>query len=139
MSEEQYERSGWQILPTNKVVTAVITKEEIELIKTAVVAAGFDENGIMIHHGETGKEYIDADGSERGFFTHLVRAYQRLAGPEKDILDMAESTLDAGGYLIGIQTDGSEEQRSAAYNAVSSLTKSAVFFCSKFTIMQLQK
>lgn len=138
MSNEMNERSKWKILPTNKVVTAVITKEEADLIKTAVVAAGFDEDNIMIHHGEAGKQYIDSDGSEHGFFAQMMRTYQRLAGPEKKMLDMAESTLNAGGYLIGIQTDGSDEQQAAIYAAVGPLTTSHVFFCTKFTIIQLQ-
>ncbi len=137
MSDKEYERSGLQILPTNKVVTAVTTEEAAEAIKTAVIAAGFTEESIMIHHGEAGKKYIDADGSGHGFLAQWVRTYQRLSGPEKRMLDMAESALEAGEYLVGIQTDGSETQQVAARDAIELYSSYSIFFCGKLTITQL--
>ena len=137
MNDKEYKRSGRNILPINKVVTAVKTEEAVEAVKTAATAAGFDRDSIMTHHGETGKKYIDVDGSEHGFLTQLVRAYQRLSGPEKRMIDMAESALEAGAYLIGIQTNGSEEQQISARDAVEPYSDYPIFFCGRFTITQL--
>lgn len=134
MSETKYERSALQILPINKVVSVVETQEAADVVTASAAAAGFKSDDIFIHHGESGKEYIDPDGSHKGFFAQLMRSYQRLSGPEKRMLDMSESALEAGHYLVGIQTNGSEEMRHLAHDVIEPHTNYAIYFCGKFTI-----
>jgi len=137
MSETKYERNTLQILPINKVVGVLETQEAVDAVISSAKEAGFKDTDVLIHHGESGKEYIDPDGSHRGIVAQWVRSYQRLSGPEKRMLDMSESALEAGKYLVGIQTNGSEEMRDSARDVIAPHTKSPMYFCGKFTITVL--
>ncbi len=137
MTQSPNFRPGKEILPTNKVVTVIATRDEVDMAVKDLVAAGFGEDVIYIHHGEQGKNYIDADGSRHGFLSSVIRKYQRLQGTEKRMLEDAEAGLEAGQYLIGVQTDGREEQQIAARDALTPFTKNNIYFCGRFTIMIL--
>ncbi len=126
------------LLPYNKVVTRIETETGKQTAVAALVAAGFDEPNIYVHHGEQGEAYLDVDGSARGFVGRLVRGYQRLQGIEKQMLDDAEDAIKAGHYLVGVQTDGSEEQQIAARDALAPHTDYNVYWCGKFTITILK-
>lgn len=130
--------SEFRLLPTNRVVSAVKTQEEIDVVKSALLEAGFDEEKIVTAHGEEGKDFVDPDGSRHGFLAHLTRQFQRTSGPEADLLDQAEEALDAGHYLISVLTDGSELEQVQARNAMSPHTHYAIFYCGKLTIYVLE-
>jgi len=138
MTQSPTERHGGEVLPINKAVTIVETKEAADQAVAALTAAGFAETDIYIHHGEQGKQYIDADGSRHGFLNKLIRTYQRLQGIEKMMLDGAEAGLNAGHYLIGIQTDGSEEQKIKGRDALAPFTDNHIYFCGRFSITILE-
>ncbi|MGB1251788.1 MAG: hypothetical protein ACPG8W_14310 [Candidatus Promineifilaceae bacterium] len=122
------------ILPVNKVVTTIETEAVVKDAVATLVAAGFAENEIFIHHGEQGEQYLDLDGSEQGFIGRLVRSYQRLQGVEKHMFDDAETALKSGHYLVGVQTNGTEEQQVQARDALTVHTPHNVYFCGRFTI-----
>ncbi|MCP4417364.1 MAG: hypothetical protein GY805_12135 [Chloroflexi bacterium] len=138
MTQSPTERRSKDFLPVNKVVTVLETKETADNAITVLMAAGFAENDIYLHHGEQGQQYIDADGSRHGFLAKLVRVYQRLQGIEKRMLDDAEAGLNAGHYLIGVQTDGSEEQQIKGRDALAAFTDQHIYFCGRFTITILE-
>lgn len=137
MTQSPSTRSGRQILPTNKVVTVIATEEAVNEAVADLIAFGFEEEAIFIHHGEQGQSYIDPDGTRGGLLSSMVRRYQRLQGNEKRMLDDAEAGLEEGQYLIGVQTDGSEEQQIAARDALAPYTQKSIYFCGRFTIMIL--
>lgn len=137
MTQSPSTRSGRQILPTNKVVTVIATEEAVNEAIADLIAFGFEEVAIFIHHGEQGQSYIDPDGTRGGLLSSMVRRYQRLQGNEKRMLDDAEAGLEEGQYLIGVQTDGSEEQQIAARDALAPYTQKSIYFCGRFTIMIL--
>lgn len=126
------------MLPTNKVVSFAETQEAIDAMTVDLLSAGFDDESIYVHHGEQGKKYIDADGAGRGFLGRLMRSYQRLSGAEARMMDEAESTLEAGQYLIGVQTTGSEQEQVYARDAISPHTDRPIYFCGQFTITILR-
>ena len=121
-------------LPYNKVVTRIETEAGKDAAVAALVAANFVESNIYVHHGEQGEKYLDISGSTRGFIGRLARAYQRLQGVEKQMFDDAEEALKAGHYLVGVETDGSEEQQMAARDALAPHTDYNVYWCGNFTI-----
>ena len=138
MSQAKYERRGGQLLPTNKVVTVISTEPELKELVQALKAADFTDEEIYVHHGESGKEYIDPDGSRHGFFGQLIRQYQRLAGPEARMLEMAEKGLEADHYLVGVQTNGREEQWQPVGEIMKEHTEKSIFFCGRATIQIIQ-
>ncbi|MCP4420609.1 MAG: hypothetical protein GY805_28720 [Chloroflexi bacterium] len=138
MSESKNKRRGGQILPTNKVVTVAPTESDLNELVAALEAAGFNDEQIYIHHGEIGKAYVDPDGSRHGFLGQLIRKYQRLAGQEARMLEMAEKGLEAGHYLVGVQTNGREEQWRQVGDIMKEHTQQSIFFCSPITIHVIQ-
>ncbi len=123
-----------QLLPYNKVISRITTEAVAQAAVASLVAAGFPENETYILHGEQGRRHIDIDGSEQGFFWRLMRSYQRLQGIEKQMMDDADEALKSGQYLVGVDTDGSEEQQIKARDALASHTDFNVYFCGRYTI-----
>lgn len=133
MSDEKF-----HLLPINGVVTAVTTMEEADAAKQALIQAGFAEDKIGIHHGQTAEDYLDLDGSRHGFFAKMVRSYQTLAGPEAYMIAQAKAVLQYHRYLVSLKTNGHEEERLRASAAMSPHTTRTIFFCSRWTIIILK-
>jgi hypothetical protein len=54
------------------------------------------------------------------------------------MLDGAEAALNAGHYLIGVQTDGSEEQQIKGRDALLPFADNHIYFCGRFAITILE-
>lgn len=137
MTQSPPDRNTREFLPINKVLTFAPTEADAEAMVAALIRAGFTPDEIQIHHGEEGEQYIDADGSRRGFVSKMMRSYQRLSGVEARMLKEAEAALAAGFYLIGVQTDGGEDERMRARDAMDAHTTYTIYYCGKSTIMML--
>ncbi len=138
MTQSPSEHGHLDMLPYNKVVTVVETKDELDNALAALKRVGFAETDLFTHHGEEGREYLDPDGEHHGFLFRLRRKYQRLQGTEKRMLDGADEALDAGYYLLGIQIDGSEELQVKARDAIDPFTEHSIYFCGSFTMTILK-
>ena len=138
MTQSQTERGHLDMLPFNKVVTVVETEAELDQALAALVKAGFAKTDLFTHHGKEGRKYLDPDGEYHGFLFRLRRKYQRLQGTEKRMLDGADIALDAGHYLLGIQTDGSEELQVKARDALVPFTQHSIYFCGNYTMTILR-
>ena len=138
MTQSQPEQGHLDILPYNKVVTVIEKKADLDRALATLAAAGFAETNLFIHHGEEAQKYLDIDGEYHGFFFRLARKYQRLQGTEKRMLDGADEALNAGHYLLGVQTDGSEELQVKARDAIEPFTQHSIYFCGNFTMTILK-
>ena len=137
MTQSPTQQGHMDALPFNKVTTVVETKEELDQAIEALLAAGFPESDLFVHHGEQGRRYLDPDGDYHSFLFRLRRKYQRLQGTEKRMLDDADAALDAGHYLLGIQIDGSEELQVKVLDTIQPFTDRSIYFCGRFTIIIL--
>ena len=115
-------------------MSRITTETGAQSATAALIAAGFPEDETYILHGERGRRHIDIDGSEGGFFWRLMRSYQRLQGIEKQMIDDADEALKSGQYLVGVDTDGSEEQQVKARDALLPHTDFHIYFCGRYTI-----
>jgi len=122
------------ILPYNKVVTSISTKPEVDALLGALKDVGFIDEQIYFHHGESGRQNIDLDGSQHGLLWQIIRTYQKLAGPEARMFEMAKKGLEAGHFLVGVQTNGHEEEWEQVGEIMKEHTDQSIFFCGKFTI-----
>ena len=126
------------ILPYNKVVTVIETKAGVDQAVVALKALGVDEDDILVHHGKQAETYFDLDGSESGFLHNLIRRYQRLQGIEKKLFDDVEEGINAGYYMVGVDTHGHEELQMRIRDALKPCTRHHIYYCSRFTISILE-
>ncbi|MEM7119001.1 MAG: hypothetical protein AAF614_41670 [Chloroflexota bacterium] len=132
MSKEKF-----HMLPYDGVVTAVDTEKIADTVVQVLSQAGFSGR-VGVLHGQAGEDYLDLDGSRHSFFTKLIRQYQRLSGPEHTMIAQAQAVLRHDRYMISIWTDGSEEERVRAFEAVSPYTERTIYFCGRINISILK-
>ncbi len=126
------------ILPFNKVVTVIETKENADKAVAALIDAGIPDDDILLHHGEQADKYFDADGTNTSLFHNLVRRYQRLQGIEKKMFDDLEVGLEKGYYMLGVETHGNDKSKMTIRDAINPYTSHHIFYCSRFTISILE-
>jgi len=112
-------RQGFVSAPVNRVVGVVDDPQEIPATLTSLREAGFADEDVHVFLGEQGERNLDLEGTHHGLRARITRTLQRY-GYEADVFHEAEDELRAGHVLIGVLTDGSEEQRSRATHALRS-------------------
>jgi hypothetical protein len=112
MQDESFEL---QALPVSVICTAS-DAAGLDRIINALERGGYGNEIVNVLHGEEGLRIVDADGEYSGPFGQLMRSFQKFTtGVDERTLNAMQETLEHGGYIITVTTDGSEEERDAIH------------------------
>ena len=123
-------KSQFRATPDYRVVSTFETQDNVNALRDELQTAGFkdDGNAIGVHHGDTGKQFIDPDGSRHGFFARLYRAVQRLPSWEASMLEQVEDALNNNHYVVSVLTDGSPQQRLKVRDIMQKHTQQRIYY-----------
>lgn len=123
-------KTEFRASPVYRVVSTLTTKADVDAMVKELQAVGFKNDGNMIgiHHGESGKDFIDPDGSRHGFFARLTRARQRLGSWEASMLEQVDEALNAGQYVTSVLTDDSQQQRTLIRDIMKKYANRTIYY-----------
>ena len=131
-------KEDFHLSPHYAVVSIFTSKENLEAAMSMLKEAGFQDDHVRFQFGEEGLKTIDPDGSHHGFWGRLMRGYQRLSGTESIVIKSVELALKNGEYVLRVDTNGSDEQRDLAKQAMQSKTDRTIFYFGNGTISVLK-
>lgn len=131
-------KEEFHLAPHHAVVSIFTSKESLDVVIATLKDAGFQDDHLRFQFGEEGLKTIDPDGSHHGFWGRLMRGYQRLVGTEASIIKAVELALKNGEYVLRVDTDGSDEKRDLALEAMQSQTDRSIIYFGGGTISVLK-
>ncbi|MEM7034989.1 MAG: hypothetical protein AAF629_35950 [Chloroflexota bacterium] len=126
--------------PVNRVLCIVENKDKLDSALAALKQAGFNDEAVGVLQGQEGLDYLDPDGSHHGIWGRILRFLQHH-GDEAQLFEQTEAALKSGYYAIGVLTDGSDEQKALALEAVKphAMFDSAIYFAGHGTLELLAR
>ena len=131
-------KEEFHLAPYHAVVSIFTNKENLDVVISSLKEAGFQDDQLRFQFGEEGLKTIDPDGSHHGFWGRLMRGYQRLVGTEASTIKAVELALKNGEYVLRVDTDGSDEMRDVALEAMQSQTDRTIIYFGSGTISVLK-
>jgi len=122
--------------PAHLTGCAVNDKESADALVAAFTAAGYSGDEVVhVLHGQEALEQLDPDGVYHGRRAHMMRVFQKFTtGVEERFFNAMKEDLTAGHYLVGVMTDGNDEQRNEVSQIMENGGGSRVFYSGSFSI-----
>lgn len=90
--------------PRNNLFGIIDDQVKAEQAIKALVSSGFAEDEITVFIGEQGAHQIDADGSEHGRLTRIIR-WRQSTTPARQDAERYEKAVYEGKYVIAVETN----------------------------------
>lgn len=99
---------GYVFIPTNRVTGVFASYDDLQGALQALKPLGFDPQHIDVFAGPEGAELLDLCGQRHGLATWIIRNIAALVSDDTALHQQADTTLRAGGGVIGILMDDKE-------------------------------
>ncbi len=123
---------GFEIQPTDNVTAELADLESAQAVASKLEGIGYGKESITVFVGEEGLKRIDLTGEDHGIYGFLIRSIQHISH-EWRIHESARLALESGRVLIGILTDGSDEQISAVVEILKDHDANAIVYWGKLS------
>ena len=116
--------------PTHLVGCIVDAKETVDALVADFTAAGYSgEKSVYVFHGEEALKRLDPDGIYHGRMAHFMRVFQKFTtGVDDRLFNAMKENLTQGHYLVGVMTDGGDEQRGEVHTIMKHHDGSRIFY-----------
>jgi len=98
--------------PSDNLFGIIDDQAKAEQAIEALVSSGFAKDDITVFLGEQGARQIDADGSEHGRLTRIIR-WRQSTTPARQDAERYEKAVYEGKYVIAVETKNLETRESA--------------------------
>ena len=98
---------GFFVRPKNAVL-AIVPSDRLDECTAALAAAGVDLARVDVLQGQAGVQILDFDGTEHGFWAHVVRTLQKLGSASNERENYARALEDGSSVVIVPVVDSAE-------------------------------
>lgn len=100
-------------------VTAILPHDALARCLAGLATTGVDVTDVAVLEGDKGQSILDVEGTEHGFWAHVLRSLQKLGSASNERENYSDA-LGQGKIVLSVPTDG-DDQTYAVAKAISAV------------------